>query len=155
MRTDGHTHPRQHHICQGKQRAGRANPTAEVLTAAPGARRWKRRAGGVLEQVWWQGGIGKTWSQLGDLVVNLKDQMTPVYIKAYRVSNRFNGHDDSAPALTLTTDVSRSGWAVLAKLLKKPPVAFTVTAFDGEVDYDIPGSGEMYTALWEGVTVSN
>ena len=60
-----------------------------------------------------------------------------------------------APGKTLTTDVSNTAFAALAKLVKKAPQAFTSFQFDGEEDFEQRGSGGMYTALWEGVTVVN
>ena len=60
-----------------------------------------------------------------------------------------------APGKTLTTDVSNTAFAALAKLIKKAPQVFTSFHFDGEDDFEQRGSGGMYSALWEGVTVVN
>lgn len=138
-------------------------PVSVSLTEDPATKRlyiadlWNTVNVGV-----WQGGTDKTAVELQQILGSLQN-LSPVYLKGYRVTNRDGGHtilfsylakSMDALELTLTTDVSNTAFATLAKLLKKPPVAFTSYFFDGESDFQMPGYGGMYTALWEGVTTN-
>eukprot|EP00271_Cylindrocystis_brebissonii_P007492 TRINITY_DN21067_c0_g1_i1.p1 TRINITY_DN21067_c0_g1~~TRINITY_DN21067_c0_g1_i1.p1 ORF type:complete len:371 (-),score=45.75 TRINITY_DN21067_c0_g1_i1:1168-2280(-) len=111
----------------------------------------------------WQGGMAKTAAQLGQVLGSL-DNMSPVYLKAYRVTDSYSGRSTtlytylakefSAPEYTLTTDLSNTGFSAMSKLLKKPPAAFTSFSSDCMVEPDQPGYGGAYTAIWEGVTTN-
>lgn len=110
----------------------------------------------------WQGGLDKSAAQLEWVLKNLVSQLAPVFIKGYRRSIGNGKHtilfsyiaykapSSSSSITTVTTHASRSAFQLLAALIPQPPISFTTYSFDGAEDAAVPGSGEMYSAIWAG-----
>ncbi|CAI5476096.1 unnamed protein product [Closterium sp. Yama58-4] len=105
----------------------------------------------------WQGGVAKTQAQLQQALSQLLPPLVPTFLKAYTVGYQVfyayiaRASPSSPPRSTLTTDVSRSAFELLARSLKQPPLLVSSYGpMDGGAgESDAPGSGERYAALWQ------
>ncbi|CAI5530421.1 unnamed protein product [Closterium sp. Naga37s-1] len=76
----------------------------------------------------WQGGVAKTQAQLQQALTQLLPPLVPTFLKAYTVGYQVfyayiaRASSPSPPHSTLTTDVSRSAFELLARSLKQPPL---------------------------------
>ncbi|CAI5995870.1 unnamed protein product [Closterium sp. NIES-64] len=105
----------------------------------------------------WQGGVAKTQAQLQQALTQLLPPLVPTFLKAYTVGYQVfyayiaRASPSTPPRSTLTTDVSRSAFELLARSLKQPPLLVSSYGpMDGGAgESDAPGSGERYAALWQ------
>ncbi|GJP33051.1 hypothetical protein CLOM_g17621 [Closterium sp. NIES-68] len=107
----------------------------------------------------WQGGLAKTEAQLQQALGSLLPPLVPTYLKAYWVSSQkqvFYAYiaravPSTPPRSTLTTDVSRSAFELLALSLRQPPLF--VSSYGppdgGAQGSGAAGSGERYAVLWQ------
>ncbi|CAI5531442.1 unnamed protein product [Closterium sp. Naga37s-1] len=105
----------------------------------------------------WQGGVARTQAQLQQALTQLLPPLVPTFLKAYTVGYQVfyayiaRAASSSPPRSTLTTDVSRSAFELLARSLKQPPLLVSSYGpMDGGAgESDAPGSGEKYAVLWQ------
>ncbi|CAI5465555.1 unnamed protein product [Closterium sp. Yama58-4] len=105
----------------------------------------------------WLGGVAMTEAELQQALAQLPPPLVPTFLKAYTVGYQVfyayiaRATSSSPPRSTLTTDVSRSAFELLARSLKQPPLL--VSSYGpldgGAQESDAPGSGERYAVLWQ------
>ncbi|CAI5513747.1 unnamed protein product, partial [Closterium sp. Naga37s-1] len=106
----------------------------------------------------WQGGVAKTQAQLQQALTQLLPPLVPTFLKAYTVGYQVfyayiaRASPSTPPRSTLTTDVSRSAFELLARSLKHPPLL--VSSYGpmngGAGESDAPGSDGVGAVVEEG-----